>query len=67
GLRGPMYGFFDLLQDGAAGNLSEDFSFCERVAKGGGECWALASEAVHHIGDFAYGGSYTDHLAARRL
>jgi hypothetical protein len=68
GLGGPMFGFFDPIADGAAGHISEDFSFCERwVKKCGGETWALASDVVHHIGDFAYGGSYTDHLAARRL
>ncbi len=68
GLRGPMYGFFDPIQDSGAGHVSEDFSFCERyVNAAGGEVWALASEVVHHVGDFSYAGSYLDHLAARGL
>lgn len=68
GLLGPMHGFFDPLQDGTAGHVSEDFSFCERYVKTcNGEVWALASEVVQHVGDFSYAGSYLDHLAARRL
>jgi hypothetical protein len=68
GLQGPMHGFFDPIQDSAAGHVSEDFSFCERYVKNcGGEVWALASEVVHHVGDFSFAGSYLDHLAARRL
>lgn len=47
--------------------FSPDFSFRERIVRTGDECRALASETVHHVGDFPHGGSYTDHLAARRL
>jgi len=68
GLQGPLYGFFDPILDASAGHVSEDFSFCERYVKtSGGEVWALASEVVHHIGDFSFAGSYLDHIAARRL
>jgi len=68
GLRGPMYGLFDPIQDSLLGHVSEDFSFCERYVKScKGEVWALASEVIQHVGDFSFAGSYLDHLAARRL
>jgi hypothetical protein len=68
GLKGPMFGFFDPIADGAAGFISEDFSFCERwVKRCGGETWALTDVVVQHIGDFAYSASYADHLAARQI
>jgi hypothetical protein len=66
GLQGPLFGLFDPLPSAETSqHLSEDFSFCERWATWcNGEVWALANEAVSHIGDFVYSASYVDYLKA---
>lgn len=64
---GPYYNFFAVRAEVAADNqhASEDISFCDRWRIDcGGEIWALVDAPVYHVGDFAYGGSYFDHLQA---
>jgi hypothetical protein len=56
----PVYGFFDCPND-----LGEDFAFCERWTKQGGEIWALVDPTIGHIGDFTYRGDFKK--AAARL
>lgn len=40
--------------------LSEDFSFCERHRRAGGEVWAAIHHRVTHIGDYGFAGCYMD-------
>lgn len=42
--------------------LSEDFSFCHRYRRSGGEVWASINHRVTHIGDYGFGGRYADVL-----
>lgn len=46
------------------GALSDDFSFCKRWTDHGGEVWACDDPQVRHIGDFQYGVSLRQHVAA---
>jgi len=57
-----FYGFFARRpQDAAVAHIAEDRSFYRRWQHDcGGEVWALADAQIMHIGDFMYGGSYTD-------
>jgi hypothetical protein len=66
GTDGPLLGFFDPLPRGR-GYMSEDFSFCERWTRCGGEIFALVTEDVAHIGRSIYGGPYMDRLLASGL
>lgn len=40
--------------------LSEDFSFCERHRRAGGDVWAAVDHKVTHIGDYGFGARYMD-------
>lgn len=42
--------------------LSEDFSFCERHRRSGGDVWAAIHHKVTHIGDYGFGAKYMDGL-----
>lgn len=44
--------------------LSEDFSFCERYRRAGGEVWAATHHKVIHIGQYGFQGTY-EHVAFR--
>jgi hypothetical protein len=57
--------FDPLTVDG--GRLSEDFSFCHRWRKGGGEIWARADKAVTHIGLHRFEGRYSDARTGTRI
>jgi hypothetical protein len=57
GFRFPIYGFFDhITLDGKL--IQEDFAFCHRWRKAGGEVFALITETVGHVGGFLYQGQY---------
>lgn len=62
GLTGPLFGFFDSLQDGDV-LLREDMSFCVRWRKlCGGLVHALIDESIKHVGEFQYQGRMIDHV-----
>jgi hypothetical protein len=63
-----FYGFFARRpQDAAVAHIAEDRSFYRRWQHDcGGEVWALADAQIMHIGDFMYGGSYTDVPSSHR-
>jgi hypothetical protein len=56
--RPPLWGFFDLVTEPDGLQLSEDYSFCARWRKLGGEVWGYAVPAVLHTGDFNYSGDF---------
>lgn len=49
------------LKDGS--RLSEDYSFCARIAEIGQEIWGLADAEVGHVGGQRFSARFTDHLA----
>lgn len=53
---------FDKLPAAGGGQLSEDFSFCQRWRDCGGEVWANVSHPIGHIGPFNYALCYGDFL-----
>jgi len=55
---GPVWGFFDLMTEPDGLQLSEDYSFCARWRKLGGEVWGFAVPGVQHVGDFSYSGDF---------
>jgi hypothetical protein len=63
-----FYGFFARRpQDAAVAHIAEDRSFYRRWQHDCcGEVWALADAQIMHIGDFMYGGSYTDVPSSHR-
>ncbi|HEY9887776.1 MAG TPA: hypothetical protein V6D02_05200 [Candidatus Obscuribacterales bacterium] len=66
GLTGDLYDFFSLIQLPQGDWLSEDYAFCDRAATlDGVDIWGWAGAGVSHIGSFAYGASYLDHLRAK--
>jgi len=46
--------------------LSEDFSFCERYKRSGGDVWAAINHRVTHIGDYGFVGRYADGLKIKQ-
>ena len=42
--------------------LSEDFSFCERHRRSGGEVWAAIHHKVTHVGDHGYSARFADNV-----
>lgn len=42
--------------------LSEDYSFCERHRRSGGEVWAAIHHKVTHIGDYGYSARFADNI-----
>lgn len=58
GLKGPLYGFFDVMLEPAY--FSEDYAFCERWRAVGGEIHMLADEVARHVGQFTYQGKLSD-------
>lgn len=48
------------------GRLSEDFSFCERWRRSGGEVWADITHEVGHIGAHEYKGSFAETMRLRQ-
>lgn len=62
GFDGPVYGFFDRLYP-EGNEMGEDFSFCHRwQVLCSGEVYAVVDEAIGHIGDFSYTGTFADAL-----
>jgi hypothetical protein len=57
--------FDPLTVDG--GRLSEDFSFCHRWRKCGGEIWARADKSVTHVGLHRFEGRYSDARTGTRI
>jgi hypothetical protein len=63
----PYYNFFTVRAEPASHgqHVPEDLSFCDRWRLDcGGRIYVLTTAQIFHIGDFAYGGSYFDHLVA---
>lgn len=50
--------------DGA--ELSEDYSFCHRHARSGGEVWANIDHRIIHVGQHGYSGRFADVLGAQK-
>jgi hypothetical protein len=59
-----LFGFFDHLTAPGGGQLSEDYSFCERWRLCGGEIWGLATDHVGHIGEMEFRANFIDRLHA---
>lgn len=53
---------FDKLKTDDGIRLSEDFSFCERWRKSGGDVWANVDHLIGHVGPFNYAIRYMDFL-----
>lgn len=59
------WGFFNPLSRAEAGDvLPEDFSFCWRWRKAGGELWADVESVSGHAGRHIFAGAYLDYLSA---
>lgn len=60
------YGFFKSRPQDPTDAFTEDESFYRRWQLDcGGEVWALTDVPIVHIGDFAYGGQYSDLVPSR--
>jgi hypothetical protein len=60
------HGFFQPRPQDPPGVFSEDESFYRRWQLDcGGEVWALTDASIVHIGDFPYGGRYSDLMPSR--
>jgi hypothetical protein len=42
--------------------LSEDYSFCERHRRAGGEVWAAIHHKITHVGDYGFSGRFADNI-----
>jgi len=62
-IAGPVLGIFDPLPL-RAGFMPEDYSFCVRWSRCGGEVFALVTEDVAHLGQAVFSGAYVDKLLA---
>ena len=62
-IAGPVLGIFDPLPL-RAGFMPEDYSFCVRWSRCGGEVFALVTEDVAHVGQAVFSGPYVDKLLA---
>ena len=51
----PLLGFFDRIDLPDGQRLGEDYAFCERWRKIGGQVWVDATADIKHHGDFAIG------------
>jgi hypothetical protein len=51
---GTLLGFFDRMQ-GSDGRLSEDYSFCHRWRKIGGQVWLDPTANIRHVGSMRFG------------
>ena len=58
----PLFSFFDTTTTAEGLELSEDYSFCERWIRRGGEVWGLSSPEVRHTGDFDFRGDVLESL-----
>jgi hypothetical protein len=63
-IAGPLLGIFDPLPL-RGGYMPEDYSFCVRWTRCGGQIFALVTEDVEHIGRAVYSGRYIDKLVSR--
>jgi hypothetical protein len=50
-----LVGFFDRIDQPDGGRLGEDYAFCERWRKIGGQLWVDASANIKHVVDFPIG------------
>jgi len=46
-------------------DLAEDYSFCDRHTRSGGEVWANISHNMIHVGKHGYTGRFADHIASK--
>jgi hypothetical protein len=51
---GTLLGFFDRMQ-GSDGRISEDYSFCHRWRKIGGQVWLDPTANIRHVGAMRFG------------
>jgi hypothetical protein len=51
-----MYAIFDVAIDHKGHYLSEDWQFCRRWAKLGGEIWAHGKVLLNHVGHYEFQG-----------
>lgn len=42
--------------------LSEDYSFCERHRRAGGEVWAAIHHKITHVGPYGFSGRFADNI-----
>jgi hypothetical protein len=63
GVRDRVFQVFESTQNPDGIYLSEDFSFCERWRRIGGEIWVYVDEVITHVGRKAFQGRYIERLA----
>lgn len=52
--------FFDPIEGGPAGRVSEDISFCRRWRDCGGDVWGATHHSLTHVGPYAFQGGYAE-------
>lgn len=57
---------FDKLRDPHGQQLSEDYSFCERLSQSGGEVWANIDFRIDHIGPQNFPLRFMDHVEFKK-
>src|SRR5262245_27040828 len=54
---------FEKMRDPIGQQLSEDYAFCERILRAGGEVWASIGHKIDHIGPANYPFRFLDHVS----
>ena len=61
-VNGRMIRAFDKYRDAGGTKLSEDFAFCDRWLRCGGDVWANVDHMIDHIGMHSFSIRYADYL-----